>query len=88
MKGDKGIFLGYSRKRKAYKCLNLSTHKIIESAHVRIDDFAKKDEEESKKEPKDYKRFFYYESYTFSSIFDNKETSYVETNVVTELQVV
>ena len=31
VKGDKGIFLGYSYKSKAYKCLNLSTHKVIES---------------------------------------------------------
>ena len=42
VKGDEVIFLGYSCKSKAYKCLNLSTHKIIESAHVRIDEFAKK----------------------------------------------
>ena len=57
-KGDEGILLGYSCKSKAYSCLNLSTHKIIESAHVRIDEFAEKAEEESKKEPKDYIRFF------------------------------
>ena len=42
VKDDKGILLGYSSKSKAYKCLNLSTHKIIESAHVRIDEFAKR----------------------------------------------
>ena len=51
IKGDEGIFLGYSYKSKAYKCLNFSTHKIIESAHVRIDEFAKKTEEENKQEP-------------------------------------
>ena len=39
VKSDEGIFLGYSCKSKAYKCLNLSTHKIIESAYVRIDEF-------------------------------------------------
>ena len=50
IKGDESIFLGYSYKGKAYKCLNLSTHKIIESAHVRIDVFAEKSEEESNKE--------------------------------------
>ena len=32
----------------------------IESAHVKVDEFVEKTEEESKKEPKDYKRFFYY----------------------------
>ena len=40
VKGDEGIFRGYSYKSKAYKCLNLSTHEIIESAHVRINEFA------------------------------------------------
>ena len=45
VKSGEGIFLGYSNKRKVYKCLNLSTHKVIESAHVKIDDFAKKSEE-------------------------------------------
>ena len=34
---------GYSCRSKAYRCLNLSTHKIIESAHVRIDEFVGKD---------------------------------------------
>ena len=41
-KGDEGLFFEYSSKSKAYKCLNFSTHKVIESAHVRIDEFAKK----------------------------------------------
>ena len=64
VKGDEGIFLGYSYKRKAYKCLNLSTHKIIESAHVRIDEFVEKSEEESNKELEDYRIFIYYEPNT------------------------
>ena len=34
VKSDEGIFLGYSNKRKAYKCLNPTTYKVIESAHV------------------------------------------------------
>ena len=42
-KGDEGIFLGYSNKSKAYKCLNFSTHKINESAHVRIDECVEKE---------------------------------------------
>ena len=57
-KADEGIFLGYSCKSKAYRCLNLSTHKVRESAHVKVDEFAKNTEEERKKEPKDYKRIF------------------------------
>ena len=53
VKSDEGIFLGYSYRSKAYKCLNLSTHKIIESAHVKIDELIGQSEEESSKEPKD-----------------------------------
>ena len=56
------MFLGYSNKSKAYKCLNLKTHKIIESLHVRIDEFSKNIEEQSIKEPKDYRNFIYYEN--------------------------
>ena len=84
VKGDEGIFLCYSDISKAYKYLNLSSHKIIESAHVRIDEFAKKAEEESKKEPKDYRRFVHVESKTFPSIFDDKETSSIEPSTVTK----
>ena len=43
VKGDEGIFLGYSCKTKVYRCLNLSTHKVIESAHVKFDEFVEKD---------------------------------------------
>lgn len=35
---DEGIFLGYSTKRKAYRCFNLRLKKIIESTHVKIDE--------------------------------------------------
>ena len=56
------IFLGYSNKRcKAYKCLNLATHKVIESVHVKIDEFVERSEEWSSKEPREYKNFVYYE---------------------------
>ena len=58
-KGDEGIFLRYSSKSKAYRCLNLSTHKVIESAHVKVDEFVAKTIEESKKEPEDYGRFIF-----------------------------
>ena len=86
VKGDEGIFLGYSCKRKVYKCLNLSTHKIIESAHVRIDEFAENPEEERKKEPENYKRFIYFKFDKLPGIFDNKDTSSAEPSVATELQ--
>lgn len=84
VKSDEGIFLGYSCKSKAYRCLNLSTHKIIESAHVRIDEFAEKIEKESKKEPKDYKKFVYIEPDTFPDTC--KETTSTEPSIVTESQ--
>ena len=86
VKGDEGIFVGYSCRIKAYKCLNLSTYKIIKSAHVRIDEFLEKIEEETKKELEDYKRFFYYEPDTFPNIFDNKETSPPKLSIFTKLQ--
>ena len=78
LKSNEGIFLGYSCKSKAYKCSNLSTHNIIESAHVRIDEFVEKSEEESKKELKDYKKFIYYELDTLTK----------ERGEITELQTV
>ena len=33
---DEGIFVGYSSKRKAYKCYNLRLDKVIESINVKI----------------------------------------------------
>ena len=85
-KGDEGIFLGYSCKSKAYRCLNLSTHKIIESAHVKVDEFAEKTKEEGKMEPEDYKRFVYIEPDTLPNTFVNKDTSYTEPSKTIELQ--
>ena len=35
---DKGIFIGYSSTKKAYRCYNIRSHKIIESASVIVDD--------------------------------------------------
>ena len=71
MKSDEGIFLGYTNKSKAYKCLNLSTHKVIESAHVKIDEFIEKSEEQSSKEPKNYRNFVYYKLDTLSNANGN-----------------
>ena len=48
-KNDEGIFLRHSSRNKEYKFLNLTTHKIIESAHVKIDEFVEKSEEKSSK---------------------------------------
>ena len=85
VKGDDGIFLGYSYKSKAHRCLNLSTHKIIESVHAKVDEFAERTEEERKKEPKDYRRFVYIEPNTLAATSINKETSSTKPSIVNEL---
>ena len=85
-KGDEGIFLGYSSKSKAYRCLDLSTHKIIESAHVKVDEFAKKTVEESRKEPEDYRRFIFINTLLDTSI--NKRIVTIEPRTTTELEIV
>ena len=64
----------------------MSTHKIIESAHVRIDECAKKSEEENKKEPEDYRRFVYIEPNTLRVTSVNKDISTPESSSVTKLQ--
>ena len=38
-KSDEGIFLGYSRRSKAYKCLNTNTKKIVENVNVNFDEY-------------------------------------------------
>ena len=86
VKSDEGIFLGYSCKSKAYRCLNLSTHKIIESAHVKVDEFAERTDEERKKEPKDYRRFVFIEPDTFLDTSINKENASTKPNIATEPQ--
>jgi len=35
---DEGIFIGYSRKRKAYRCYNLRKKQIVESINVTFDE--------------------------------------------------
>ena len=49
-KSDEGIFLGYSTRIKAYKCLNINTNKVVESANVNFDEFEEEYEEELAKE--------------------------------------
>ena len=39
-KSDEGIFLGYSTRSKDYKCLNVNTNKVVESANVNFDEHA------------------------------------------------
>ena len=35
---DEGIFVGYSRKRKAYKCYNLRRKQLVERINVTFDE--------------------------------------------------
>ena len=48
-KSDEGIFLGYSTRSKAYKCLNINTNKIVESVNVKVDEYEDVQEDELKK---------------------------------------
>ena len=59
-KSDEGIFLGYSTRSKAYKCLNTNINKVVESANVNFDEFTKVHEVESTKELEQYKSFIYF----------------------------
>ena len=81
-KGDEEIFLRYYFKSKAYRYLNLSTHKVIESAHVKVDEFAKKIAKESKKEPEDYRRFIFID--TLLDTFVNKR---IVASIATKLEI-
>ena len=55
--------------------LNFSTRKIIESAHVRIDEFVEKSEEESDKELEDYRSFVYFEPDIVPNLSRSQEAS-------------
>ena len=56
-KSEEYIFLGYSTRSKAYKCLNTNTNKVVESANVKFDEYTEVYEVEPMKEPKEYKSF-------------------------------
>jgi hypothetical protein len=47
---DKGIIVGYSSKRKAYKCYNITFNKVVEIINVTIDETGRPEskEEENK----------------------------------------
>ena len=61
--------------------MNLSTNKVIESAHVKVDEFAERSEEESKNEPEYYRRFIYIEPDTIPVDNANHESSTPESSV-------
>ena len=37
-RADKGILVGYSSTRKAYKCYNLILNKVVERINVKFDE--------------------------------------------------
>ena len=59
-KSDGGIFLGYSTRIKAYKCLNTNTNRIVESANVNFDEYTEVHDDESIKRIEEYKSFAYF----------------------------
>ena len=44
-KGEEGILVEYSTRRKLYKCLNTNTNKIVESVNVKVDEYSELNEE-------------------------------------------
>ncbi len=40
-KSEEGIFLGYSTRSKAYKCLNTNINKVVESENVKFHEYTK-----------------------------------------------
>jgi hypothetical protein len=47
---DKGIFVGYSSKSKAYKCFNMRLNRIVESINVQIDETSVQNPKEERKD--------------------------------------
>jgi hypothetical protein len=53
---DKGILVGYSSTRKAYKCYNLRLNKFVESINITIDEIGRPESKEE--ENKSMKQLF------------------------------
>jgi hypothetical protein len=47
---DKGVLVGYSSTRKAYKCYNLRLNKVVESINVTIDEMGRQELKEEENE--------------------------------------
>jgi hypothetical protein len=50
---DKGIFVWYSSKSKAYTCLNMRLNRIVENINVHIDDTSVRNPKEENKDSKE-----------------------------------
>ena len=55
-RADKGILVGYSSTKKAYKCYNLRLNKVVESINVTIDETGRT--KSKKEENKSMEQFF------------------------------
>jgi hypothetical protein len=47
---EKGVFVGYSSKRKAYKCYTLRLNKFVERINVKIDETGRPESKEEENE--------------------------------------
>jgi hypothetical protein len=47
---DKGVLVGYSSTRKAYKCYNLRLNKVVESINITIDETCRQELKEEENE--------------------------------------
>jgi hypothetical protein len=48
---DKGVLVGYSSTRKAYKCYNLILNKFLESINIKIDETGRQELNKEENEP-------------------------------------
>jgi hypothetical protein len=47
---DKGVLVGYSSTRKAYKCYNLRLNKVVERINIKIDEINRQELKEEENE--------------------------------------
>jgi hypothetical protein len=47
---EKGVLVGYSSTRKAYKCYNMRLNKVVESINVTIDEIGGQESKEEENE--------------------------------------
>jgi len=50
---DEGIVVGYSSKRKAYKCYNLRLGKVVETINIKIDESISSPDRQKESEEQD-----------------------------------
>jgi hypothetical protein len=75
--GDKGVFVGYSSTRKAYKCYNLRLNKFVESINVIIDETCRP---ESKEEENKSMEQLFKEEEAEDEVEEEDEENLTETN--------